>query len=387
MRQQATLGDYWVALYSRKWIILAVTLSSMGFSIWLSSYLPPIYEAKASFYVPSNAQAPSYAGGSPQKLTQTILKPMPEEREAGIAIGVLKSQDLGKRVREQFPGRDPAFFSKNVDFSASPQFFIDIYVRDRDPTFAAAVANAYVEAYRDFHSDKLRESARQSAEVLQKQSTSLAEKLAKKSAAIRDFQLQNRLVSENETEQRYMAQVRDVEHELDGVAVSVEASRAKLGMGAQLPAADGARASSDETVLANPALENLSRLEARRAALSRQLDRLRQGSSGGIGKVAELQTMNTERRTLQEMLTNVDLSLVEARAQGESASAQIVTVQTAEPPKLPGFPIAGLNGAVGLILGFIAGCYNALLLEYLKRLKQERARRKLDDSLLGEVLP
>jgi uncharacterized protein involved in exopolysaccharide biosynthesis len=385
MSSSATLGDYWSALYARKWIILLVTLSSMGFSIWLSDYLPAIYEAKASFYVPANLQAPSFTGGPPQRLSQTILKPVPDEKEAGLVIGVLKGQDLGARVRDRFPQREPLFFSKNVDFSASPQFFIDIYVRDRDPKLAAEIANAYVDAYRDFHSEKLRANARQSAEVLQAQYTALSDRLAKKSLAVREFQQQNQLVSEGETEARYIAQVRDAERQLDEVTIEVQAARARLGLLPKRPLPIDGEPLPEPTTVTNPAQEALKRLEARQVALSAQLDRLRAGSRGAISRVSELQALNIERRMLQEMLSNVELNLAEARVQADSVLAQVVTVQTARPPKTPGFPIAGLNGLVGLILGFVAGCYNALLLEYIRQRREHKARRQLDDSLLAEV--
>ena len=387
MQPTATLGDYWSALYAHKWIILLVTLSSMGFSLWLSDYLPPIYEAKASFYVPTNMQAPSFTGGAPQRLSQTILKPLPDEKEAGIVIGVLKGQDLQARVRERFPQRQSIFFSKNVDFSASPQFFIDIFVRDGEPRLAADVANAYVQAYRDFHSDKLRANARQSADVLQVQYDALTDRLAKKSLAIREFQLQNQLVSEGETEGRYTAQLRDTERQLDEVTIEVQSARSRLGLPAKrAPSIDG-EPPQEPPALSNPAQDSLKRLEARQAALAVQLDRLRAGSRGAISKVSQLQALNNERRMLQEMLSNVELSLTEARVQADSAQAQVVTVQTARPPVSPGFPIAGLNGVVGLILGFVAGCYNALLLEYIRQRRVDKARRQLDDSLLAEVAP
>ena len=101
--------------------------------------------------------------------------------------------------------------------------------------------------------------------------------------------------------------------------------------------------------------------------------------------MSELQAINADRSLLRGMLSNVENSLAEARLQSESAQALVVTVQTAQPPSQPGFPIAGLNGGVGLVLGFIAGCYNALLLEYLRLRRLQKARRQLDYSLLAEV--
>jgi uncharacterized protein involved in exopolysaccharide biosynthesis len=385
MQPNGTLGDYWTALYSSKWIILAVTLSSMGFSIWLSHYLPPVYEAKATFYVPVNAQVPGGSSGATRGPLQTILKPAPDEKEAGLVIGVLKGQDLGRRVRELFPQKDPAFFTKSVDFTASPQFFIDIYVRDSDPKFAAEVANAYMQAYRDFHTDKLRANALEAAAALQSQYKSLTDRLDKKTLDTRNYQVRNQLLSEGETEGRYSAQVRDVERRLDEITIEVQSARARLGIVSKRPLPIDGEPVTEVLPLGNPAREALRGLEARQAALAEQLDSLRAGSRGAISKVSELQSLNAERSLLRGMLSNVESSLAEARLQSESAQALVVTVQTAQPPSQPGFPIAGLNGGVGLVLGFIAGCYNALLLEYLRLRRLAKARRQLDYSLLSEV--
>ena len=300
---------------------------------------------------------------------------------------MLKGQDLGRRVRELFPQKDPAFFTKNVDFTASPQFFIDIYVRDSDPKFAAEVANAYMQAYRDFHTDKLRANALEAAAALQAQYNSLTDRLNKKTLDARNYQVRNQLLSEGETEGRYSAQVREVERRLDEVSIEVQAARARLGIASKRPLPIDGEPVTEALPLGNPARDALRGLEARQAALAEQLGALRAGSGGAISKVSELQSLTADRSLLRGMLSNVENSLAEARLQSESAQALVVTVQTAQPPTLPGFPIAGLNGGVGLVLGFIAGCYNALLLEYLRLRRLAKARRQLDYSLLSEVSP
>jgi len=142
MHGQSTLYDYWMALYSRKKIIFSVSISAMLASLVISFYLPPVYEAKASFFVPANLVVPSYTDRSSQRLGQSPLKPLPDEKEAGIHVGILKSTDMVEKMHSLFPDKEIGFFRKNVDFVTSPQLFIDIYVRDRDPNIAAAVANS-----------------------------------------------------------------------------------------------------------------------------------------------------------------------------------------------------------------------------------------------------
>ena len=298
----STLADYWIALYSRKWIILAVAASCTIATIVISMYLPPIYEAKSSFYVPINLVTTPYTGlPSQSTVTQSTLKPLPDEKEAGIHIGILKSADIAVKAQERFPEKDLEFFKKNVDFVASPQFFIDIYVRDTDPNMAASVANAYVTLYREFHKDALIRNAAENQIVQERQVESLRKKLADKITEIRNRQgrTDNKLHAENRT--------------------------------------------------------TITILEA-------------------------------ERRTLQTMLTNAEMSLAEATLQGVDPRMEVIQVQTAKPPKNPSFPIVTLNAIVAFVLGFAVACYNALLLEYLRRLKIEKMRRNLDVSLLDEVV-
>jgi len=65
MTEEATLYDYWLALYQRKRAILMVSLMSAGFAYGISMLLPPVYEAKSAFYMPFIASTPLYTvGGS-----------------------------------------------------------------------------------------------------------------------------------------------------------------------------------------------------------------------------------------------------------------------------------------------------------------------------------
>jgi len=382
MRPSTTLGDYWSALLARKWIVLAVAASACAVSVLVSYILPPLYEAKASFYVPANTQPPSFIAtnsqGQSRQVQGTVLKPVPAEGEAGLVIGVLKSKDIAARVQAQFPGIDPAFLAKNVDFSSSPQFFADVYVRGRDPKLVAQIANAYVDAYREFHTEKLRSSAAETAQVLEHQRDILERQVGDKTTEIRAFQQQHQLLSEGESEQRYVAKMRELERQLDDVSVELRTM--------QTTYAGATSQASDDSVVNNPVADRLAQLRAREASLREQLALMRQTSSSTISELSRLDGLTQERRTLQEMMSSVELNEAEAKAQAQSAEAQIVDVQFAQPPTKPQFPIPLLNGIVGFVLGLVAGSYNALLLEYVLRLKVERARLRLEEDMLEETL-
>ncbi|MGE5097761.1 MAG: GumC family protein [Betaproteobacteria bacterium] len=381
MPTSPTLSDYWMAMYSRKWIILLVGLSSMALALGMSYYLDPVYEAKASFYFPANLSAPTFTGASQQRLAQVPMRPVPEEREAGVHVGVLRSRDVMLQIARQFPQRELTFFRRNVDFVTSPEFFVDIYVRDKDPAFAARVANAYVDAFRQFHIGKLKEVALRNVVALEAQRDELQHRIEAKSDQMRVFQQRTNVLSPSQAEQLNVSIARDLERQRDEVAVELQGLRAKLGQ-----PADGGATRSDG-LLSNPRADQLRVLEARQAAIREQLGKMNAGTRSTIGTMTILQAMENDRKVLQELMVNVELNLAEAKLQSESPNVEVVQVQTAEPPKDPGFPIPMLNAIVALIVGLAAGCYVALLLEYLRSLRVQRAWRNLDETVLEAGAP
>jgi uncharacterized protein involved in exopolysaccharide biosynthesis len=387
MYAQATLYDYWMALYSRKGFILLATLSTVAFTLLISYQLPPIYEVKATLFFPVNEAPSAYTAVSSQRIAQTALRPHPEEKEAGIHAGVLKSDDMAEKVQALFPEKDLAFFKKNVDFVTSPQFFTDIYVRDRDPELAARIANAYVELYAEFHRDALRKRATRAEAVLEPELARIRERLAQKTAEISKYKQKNRMLSSTEAEQLVSTQTQQLERDRNAVLVEVQAVQGQIAA-AGLAAANVSASGANQPVIRNPLFEKERRLIARRDALTERIDKLRGTAPSTVAALSTLQKMESERRTLELLGDSVELNLAEARMQTAAPLVDIVRVQTARPPSTPSFPIHALNGFVALILGFGAACYAALLLSYLGRLRVERIKRRLlADGVLDEVTP
>jgi len=380
MYAQATLYDYWMALYSRKGLILLVSVSAMVFTLVISRYLPPIYEAKATLFVPANDATSSYSSSSQQRMAQSALKPLPDEKEAGIHVGILKSDDMVEKIHGRFPVKEPGFFKKNVDFVTSPQFFIDIYVRDRDPELAAAIANSYVDLYAEFHARLLKDKAARTQRVLEQQLAEIEKKVASKTAEISEFKQRNKLLSSTEAEQLALNQSQQLERDRNGVIVELQAARERMGAAGQA-GAEGAANGDAQGAIPNPMFDKIRRLEARKNALTERIDKLRDATRGTVTAIATMRRLESDKRILDELVTNVEMNLAEARMQSEAPMVNVVQVQTARPPKVPAFPIHALNAIVALVLGFAAACYAALLLEYLGRLKVERIRRNLVEDI------
>lgn len=385
MHGQSTLYDYWIALYSRKKIIFSVAISAMLASVAISFYLPPVYEAKASFYVPTNLIAPSYTHTNQERLAQPLLKPLPDEKEAGIHVGILKSTDMAEKMQALFPEKEVGFFKKNVDFVTSPQMFIDVYVRDRDPKIAAAIANSYILLYKAFHVQSLKSNAEQDQTVLESQLKGLEAKIAAKSAELENYQRSHDIVSSGDVEELLLRQTQELQHELDMASVELESVRARSGLVRNANTDGKTPLHASDGVILNPELARIKKLEARKTALTERMAKLQQTARGSIGAMSIYQKLRGEKKTLEDLRATVERNLIEARLQKEFPTVDIIQTQVAKAPKNPAFPIFTLNGIVALLFGFVAGCYNALLLEYLKRLKQDRMRANLDESLLREV--
>ncbi len=228
MYAQATLYDYWMALYSRKGIILLTSLSTMVFTLLIGDRLPPIYEAKATMYFPVNNLPSSYVAGSPHIMAQPALRPNPDDKEAGIHVGILRSSDMAQKVHALFPGKDRDFFKTNVDFVTSPQFFTDIYVRDRDPELAARIANSYVEIYSEFHVDVLKRKAERAHRVLESELADIEKLLSTMTAEISRFKQQNRLVSSADAEQLVVIQTQQLDRDRNDAIVALRSIQEQI---------------------------------------------------------------------------------------------------------------------------------------------------------------
>jgi len=295
MTEEATLYDYWLALYHRKRAILMVTLISAVFAYGISIILPPVYEVNSTFYVPFTASTPLYTvSGSSSQVDKAPLMPIPEEKAAGVHLGILEGEKISTAVLKQFPHKTYRYLSKNVDFVLSEYFMTEVYVRNEDPDEAAAIANYYPIAYRDFHRQTISRRSDLNVQSLEKQ-----------------IVLTEQLLTEN--------------------------------------------------------------LNVRQ----RQRDR-------NLSASVTTETLQMEHRRLTGLLGSLRDNLIESRLEAENPSVEVVLSESAIVPEVPTFPRPILNTVVALVFGFAAGCYYALLLNYLSRLRHLKINREMDIDPLEE---
>jgi uncharacterized protein involved in exopolysaccharide biosynthesis len=166
----ATLYDYWQDIYQRKALLLTVAISAAVFAYVVSILLPPLYEAKLTFYSPTNMTVPTFTRSADAgNLAQAPYLPTADEKAAAVNIGVLQSMDIFRELHTRFPDREIAWLRKNVDVNVSKEFMVDIHVRDRDPMVAADIANLMPEFYRQFHQRALRSRSQMVVDTLTRQ--------------------------------------------------------------------------------------------------------------------------------------------------------------------------------------------------------------------------
>lgn len=259
MYHQQTLYDYWLALYSRKKFILAVSFSSTLFAVLISMALPSVYEAKASFYLPINLEAPSYTSELGQhRLAQKPLRPAGDTKQLGFHIGILKSNDTVEKLHIAYPDKPKKFFKKNIDIVAGSEQSINVYVRDRDPVLAAEIANLYVDIFESFNQNAITRNATRTYEVLKKELGELdkliQENVAEKSA----FLEEHNIISSGHEQSLLAEQANEIESQLNMTTVDINATREKVRALNQKLSEEQEMYDVHESVTTSPQIEKLT---------------------------------------------------------------------------------------------------------------------------------
>ncbi|MDP9427343.1 MAG: polysaccharide biosynthesis tyrosine autokinase [Actinomycetota bacterium] len=135
---QLDLRDYLHVLWRNKWIVVLATLVMVGSAYGLSARQDEVYKGTARFRIvplvnPLAAEAPKGSGAS-----------------VATEIEVLRSAPVLDRVRAILGGQAPEVTTQAVGSTE----FVEVTAKSGDPESAAAIPNAYVEAYRQYRTEK-----------------------------------------------------------------------------------------------------------------------------------------------------------------------------------------------------------------------------------------
>jgi uncharacterized protein involved in exopolysaccharide biosynthesis len=162
--RELTLLDYLRVIFKNWWLILALLILGAIAAVIYSAMTPKMYEAKATILPPELtvfAGARAGVGGAGGLLSSLGLA---ENSATNIVLGMLKSETMADALIEKFdlkkrydvPTRSKALkqLSNATRFAVSKENVVTVYVEDRDPEIAAAMANFYLEHLETMNAQK-----------------------------------------------------------------------------------------------------------------------------------------------------------------------------------------------------------------------------------------
>lgn len=403
MHQDKTLYDYWMVCYRRRLTILVLVSTAVAGALLISASLPPVYEARAMFYVPSSATTQRSNTGD-----TAIPLPASNQDDAKANIGILKGRDALRAMAQRFPARSTDALQRDVDFTAGRDGIIQVYVRDRDPARAAAIANAYPQYFNDFLGARMQQRGEPKIQALRARITEVAAQLL----ALGVGRRQLATLTSSALDGQALELVKNREallKELDDLKGAIAARSASRSRGERLrvaasPVIDEIERQLDEIdldlaklrVRTLPNHPDQVALVARRAvaqtALLLKLDELN-ARDAARAEIVTGMLASRDRRVKaipdhQNRLAEIDQQLADLRAAmsflknsleelllASTRSPQVgIVIESAELPAVPVFPIAWLNAVVAALVASLVGILYALLLEYIDESVGRRAR-------------
>lgn len=414
-----------LAILRARWLVaLSVLVLAVVTALGVSLLVPKQYTASASVVVdmkPDPIAAMMYQGMLTPAYMQTQVDVMESDRVAQRVVKNLKLAENPK-VRAQWQestggrGSIEAWLSETFKQSMNVKpsresNVINVSYRSPDPRFAAALANAFVQAYLDTTLELRVDPAKQYSSFFDVRAKALRDNLEKAQTRLSDFQREKGIIA---TDERY-----DVENfrlnELSSQLVAMQAASAE----AQSRQANAG--SNMQEVLNNPMVASLkldlSRAEARLKELSQRLGdnnpqvveakaniaelRARMDSEvqrvvGGAGvtsnvnkqreaqiraeteaqrqKVLKMKQLRDEGSVLVRDVENAQRAydavlqrLNQTSLESETTQSNVYALTQATPPTEPSSPKVVLNTLLGFVVGTLLGLGAALALEMMDR--------------------
>nr|WP_315478714.1 chain length determinant protein EpsF [uncultured Rhodoferax sp.] len=351
-------------------------------------------------------------------------------------LGMENSPAIQAQWREATQGKGQlrdwlaSLLQKSLDVKPSRESnVISINYTGADPDFAAAVANAFAQAYIDVNLDLRVAPARQYATFFDEQTKTAREKLEKAQQALSDYQQQNGITSTDERLDFETAKLNETSSQLTGVQGQTTDSQSKrsstkadtLAEVMQSPLVNGLKADiarleaklTESKVNLGANHPQIQRTESELGALRAQLDAETRKITSSIEttyqvskqREAQLQgalatqkarvlVLNKQRDELNVLRRDIEsaqraFEIVSQRASQTNIESQtnqtnIAVLNPASPPPDPSKPRVFLNVLVSVFLGTLLGVALALVLELLNR--KVRSTEDLVEALELPVL-
>jgi polysaccharide biosynthesis transport protein len=438
-----TFGQFLSVLRARWVVAFLVMLLVVAATVSVSMLLPKQYKAVASVVVdfkPDPVSAVIFGGLASPAFMATQVDVIQSDRVAQRVVRNLKLAE-NPQVRQQWQDEAggqgsieswlAAAFQKSMDVVPSRESsVISVSYKAPDPRFAAALANAFVQAYIDTTLELRVDPARQYSSFFETRSKEARDTFEKAQARLSAFQKENGIIASDERLDIENGRLNELSSQLTGLqAVSAESSsRMALSRGI-----DGDRL---QEVLNSPILgaikSDIGRNEARlqelstrygdnhpqvveaKASLAELRTRLAAETKRVTGGVTVSNTINRQReaevRGALDAQRNKVLKLKAVRDEGlvlmrdvenaqraydavlqrftqtnlesQTTQSNVNLLTQATPPMAPSSPRIPLNTLLSVLVGGLLAIGTALLLEL-----RDRRVRNIDDAVAVLGLP
>jgi len=338
------------AVRDRPGVVILVTVAAIVFSLVASASIPPIYEARAVFYLLTNLETPTDASSAS---SANLALPLSSRQMSQAYLGILRGQDFKRVIADRYPDVAPKDLSPtSIHFQNTSSGLMATFVRNQDPEKAARIANAFVSYFREFIQQPVTTSSERSREMVQEELTSTTQALDDAIRRRQDYLEQNNVSSVQSERQALNRRLLDLTFEKETLEIASDATRREIEM-----------------------LET-SAMRDRLALLTSSIDSNRakvQGLAAAIRSTnAELQRLEVINETVAELNTDVDrLSSSKATLERTGNNMNLVSLQlsnveliaeTARSPESPVYPLTAANAVVSGVAGLIGGLLYAVFL-------------------------
>lgn len=433
-----------IAILRARWILSAALLVlTVLVTIVVSLVLPKQYSAVASVVIdpkPDPLSTVLYGGGANPAFMATQVDVIQSDR---VALRVVRNLKLAEnpQVRAQWLEETRGLgsleswlaetFQKSLDVKPSRESnVISVGYRGTDPRFAAALANAFVQAYAETTLELKVDPAKQYGTFFDSRAKEARDALEKVQSKLSEFQKESGITAVDERLDIENARLTELSTQLVGLQALASDS------GSRQLASRGAGGERMQEVLGNPLISSLkadqTRAEARLEELNSKLgashpqvieakanlaelqrriseETVKISSSLGLANSINNQRVGELRASLEAQRTKVlqmkavrdqaavltrdvesaqrayDMVLArlnQTNLESQTTQSYVSVLTQAEPPLKPSSPRLVLNTALSVFVGTLLALGAAFLLEML-----DRRVRSFDDIAMAVGLP
>ena len=438
-----TFGQFLSILRARWWVLLLVLCLTVSTTVGVSLVVPKLYTATASVVVDFK----------PDPVSSAVFGGMPSPAVMATQVDILTSERVALRVvQANRLAENPQFREKWQEETGGEgtieQWLLDLFKRfldvqpsressvirvsytAPDPRFAAAMANAFVQAYVDTALALRVNPARQYSGFFDEQVKESREALEQAQSRLSSFQRANGIIATDERMDVETARLNELSSQLVALQAIAAGSRSRKAQ------ADSAAGERMQEVLSNPVIGHLKaeitraevltqQLTARlgdahpqvveaRASLEELRNRLAAETrrvTGGVAvtsaidnqreaqlrtqleaqraQVLRMKTVRDEGLVLQREVENaqriydtIQVRYAQSSLESQTTQSNVNVLTQAMPPLEPSSPRVVLNVMLSVFLGTLLAVGTTLLLEMM-----DRRVRSVDDLITALDLP